>query len=123
MTTPDEVVALELQRLSAAFVAQLPAQVRAVEEEIKAWLDAPRDAGRFEVLSHRVHQLKGSGSTFGCPGVSSAARTLEQRLGAFRREIEKGRVPAPTGVESAMAALQNEAQRARMQSPDAEASP
>ena len=109
----DEIVARELARLSAAFVAQLGDQVQAVEAEMGAWLDVPGDDGRFEILSHRVHQLKGSGSTFGCPGVSRAARTLEECLGALRREIHSGRSPAPAAVESAMADLQSEARRAR----------
>ena len=121
MTTPDKIVALELERLSADFVSQLPAQLREVESEFAAWLDAPQDAARFEILSHKVHQLKGSGSTFGCPGVSQAARTLEKSLGAYRQEIDAGRQPAPEAVESALTSLQNEARRARAQSPDAEA--
>ena len=119
MSTPDDMVARELARLSATFVAQLPEQVSGVGDELAAWLHTPQDSGRYEVLSHKVHQLKGSGSTFGCPGISRAARTLEQCLGAFRREIEDGQVPAPAAVESAMAALQNEARRAQSDSPDA----
>jgi chemotaxis protein histidine kinase CheA len=95
MTTPDELVAVELARLSASFVAQLREQVQAVEDEMTAWLEAPRDVERFEILSHKVHQLKGSGSTFGCPGISRAA---------------------------AMTQLQIEARRARTQSRDPEAS-
>ena len=33
MTTPDEIVAMELARLSAAFVSQLPEQVQAVAQK------------------------------------------------------------------------------------------
>ena len=123
MPTPDEIVAAELQRLSAAFVAQLHEQVQAVEEEAMAWLSAPRDAGRYEVLSHRVHQLKGSGSTFGCPGISRAARMFERRIAEYRGELEAGRLPAAEDVEKAMAELQNEARRVRTQSRDPEGSP
>ena len=119
MSTPDDLVAGELARLSATFVAQLPDQVRGVGDDLAAWLHTPQDSGRYELLSHKVHQLKGSGSTFGCPGISSAARRLEQSLGAFRQDIEDGLEPAPAPVESAMAALQNEAKRAQSRSPDA----
>jgi chemotaxis protein histidine kinase CheA len=115
MTTPDELVAVELARLSASFVAQLREQVQAVEDEMTAWLEAPRDVERFEILrilSHKVHQLKGSGSTFGCPGISRAARALEQRLGTLRRKIDAGVLPTPGDVESAMTQLQIEARRA-----------
>ena len=116
MTTPDDIVAAELARLSADFVARLPEELQAVEDDVSAWLDAPRDPQRFEILSHRVHQLKGSGSTFGCPGISRAARTLEQRLGAYRRGIDAGQPPPAADVESAVQRLQNEVLRAREQS-------
>ena len=115
MSTPDEIVAKELARLSANFVAQLPQELRAVEVEVTAWLDAPRDRARYEVLAHRVHQLKGSGSTFGCPGISRAARTLEQCMSVLRCKIDAGQQPATADVESAIAQLQNEGRRAQTQ--------
>jgi chemotaxis protein histidine kinase CheA len=120
MTTPDELVAMELARLSANFVEQLPEQVRAVEDDVAAWLDAPRDAKRYEIVSHRVHQLKGSGSTFGCPGISRAARTLERHIGACRSDVVAGRPPAIAAVESAVEQLQNEATRVQTLSRDPE---
>lgn len=120
MTSPDELVAAELARLSTEFVARLPEQLRAVEDEVTAWLDAPEDPKRFEVVSHRVHQLKGSGSTFGCPGISRAARLLEERLGACRQDIDAGKPPVSRHVESALAQLHNEVVRARSPSPDPE---
>ena len=120
MTTPDELVARELARLSADFVEHLPEQIQAVEDDMTAWLSKPRDTERLEVLSHRVHQLKGSGSTFGCPGISRAARTLEQRIGACRSEIVAGRPPATAAVESAVEQLQNEATRVQTLSRDPE---
>ena len=97
MTTPDELVAMELARLSANFVEQLPEQVRAIESEVAGWLDAPRDAERYETVSHRVHQLKGAGSTFGCPSISRAARRLEQRIRVYRSDVDAGRPPAVAG--------------------------
>ena len=118
MTSPDELVAMELARLSANFLAHLPQELRAVEDEVAAWLDAPRDTRRFESLSHRVHQLKGSGSTFGCPGISLAARTLERRIGEYHREVDAGREPEVAVVESAVEQLQNEVRRAQTQSRD-----
>jgi chemotaxis protein histidine kinase CheA len=111
MPTPDELVARELARLSADFVEQLPQHMQAVENDMTAWLSQPQDTERLEVLSHRVHQLKGSGSTFGCPGISRAARMLERHIGACRGEIVAGRLPATAAVESAVEQLQNEATR------------
>ena len=42
MTTPDDIVAAELVRLSADFVARLPEELQAVQDGVSAWLDAPR---------------------------------------------------------------------------------
>ena len=120
MTTPDELVATELARLSASFVEQLPEQVRVVEREVAAWLRAPHDASRYETVSHRVHQLKGSGSTFGCPGISHAARKLERCIRRHRSDIDAGRPPASGAVESAVDRLHNEATRVQMPSRDPE---
>lgn len=120
MTTPDEIVARELARLSANFVEQLPAQIRVVEGEVTAWLDAPKDAELYASLRHRVHQLKGSGSTFGCPGISRAARRLERRIGMYQGDIDAGRTPAAAAVQSAMARLQVEGRRAQDSAPDPE---
>ena len=111
-------VAWELARLSADFVEQLPQHMQAVEDDMTAWLREPRDTERLEVLSYRVHQLKGSGSTFGCPGISRAARTLERHIRACRSEIVAGRSPATADVESAVEQLQNEATRAQTLSRD-----
>ena len=123
MTSPDELVAMELARLSANFRAQLPQELQAVEGDVAAWLDAPGDSRRLEILSHRVHQLKGSGSTFGCPGISLAARTLEKSIGEYHREVDAGGEPARAVIESAVAELQNEVRRTQTQSQDPEASP
>jgi chemotaxis protein histidine kinase CheA len=74
----------ELERLSAAFVEELPFRVQSVSDDMSAWLRAPNEDSLYERLSHKVHQLKGAGSTFGCPGISDAARVLEQRLADSR---------------------------------------
>ena len=74
----------ELERLSAEFVEELPSRVRSVGDDMRAWLSAPHEDSLYERLSHKVHQLKGAGSTFGCPGISEAARAFEQRLADCR---------------------------------------
>ena len=123
MPTPDEIVAQELARLSAEFVEQLPAQMQAVADDTLGWLSAPLDAARYEALSHRVHQLKGSASTFGCPGISREALVFERRIGDYRRELEAGRLPPREDVEAAMTRLLDAAGLAQKQSGDTEAGP
>ena len=51
---------------------------------MSAWLSAPEEDSLYERVSHKVHQLKGAGSTFGCPGITEAARALERRLADCR---------------------------------------
>jgi chemotaxis protein histidine kinase CheA len=74
-----------LERLSAAFVDELPFRVQSVSDDMNAWLSAPDEESLYERLSHKVHQLKGAGSTFGCPGITEAARALERRLADCRQ--------------------------------------
>jgi len=111
MNTPDNEFERELARLSAEFVERLPLQVRSVGDDLAAWLSLPRGAGLYERLSHKVHQLKGSGSTFGCPAISDAARALEQRLAELRAASREDVAPEYQDVETAMQQLQYEAAR------------
>jgi len=111
MTTTNDEFARELARLTAAFVAQLPQQVQILNDDLAAWLSASREAGLFDRLSHKVHQLKGSGSTFGCSGVSEAARVLEQRLAVLQSDATGAAASDLEKIEAAMRALRGEADR------------
>jgi chemotaxis protein histidine kinase CheA len=111
MISPDKEFERELARLSAEFVERLPVQVKSVGDDLAAWLSMPREAELYERLSHKVHQLKGAGSTFGCPEISDAARALEHKLAELRVASRGDVAPAPPDVETAMRQLQNEAAR------------
>lgn len=105
MTEAQREFERELERLSAEFVEELPFRVQSLSDDMAAWLSAPHEDSRYERLSHKVHQLKGAGSTFGCPGISELARALEQRLA----ECRAGSPPEKLSV--AMRLLQDEADR------------
>jgi len=111
MTAADEEFAREFARLAAAFVAQLPRLVQALSDDLVAGLSVPRDAALLERLSHKVHQLKGAGGTFGCSGISDSARALQQRLATLRSDATGGSASAMDEVEAAMEALRGEANR------------
>jgi len=114
MTTADEEFRREFTRLSAAFVAELPQRVQILSDDLAAWLSAPREALMFERLSHRVHQLKGAGSTFGCNGISNAAAVLEQHLAALHSAASSasgGTAVALEEIEAAIEALRDETNR------------
>ena len=93
----------EFERLSAAFVEDLPFRVQSVGDAVTAWLAAPDEEALFERLSHKVHQLKGAGSTFGCQGVSDAARSLEIELAEIRTvataDVERARRAAEAAIQ------------------------
>jgi chemotaxis protein histidine kinase CheA len=84
MSKADRKFERELERLSSVFVDELPFRVQSVNDDMSAWLSSPDEDSLFQRLSHKVHQLKGAGSTFGCPGITEAARSLEQRLADCR---------------------------------------
>jgi len=111
MTVADKEFERELALVSARFVAQLPRQVQVLSDDLVAWLSVPRDAALLKGLSHKVHQLKGAGSTFGCSGISDSAKELEQRLATFQSNATGGSAAAMDEVESAMEALRGEANR------------
>jgi chemotaxis protein histidine kinase CheA len=111
MITADEEFTQEFARLSAAFVAKLPQKIEVLSDDLVAWLSAPRDAALLDRLSHRVHQLRGAGSTFGCCGISDAARALEQYLAESRSDATGGSASTMDEVKAAMEALRDEANR------------
>lgn len=85
--TPEQEFEQELARLSAAFVAELPLKIQSVSDDMTAWLAMPQDSELYKRLAHKVHQLKGAGSTFGCPQISDAARALERDLSDIRTTV------------------------------------
>ena len=74
----------EFERLSAAFVEDLPFRVQSVGDAVTAWLAAPDEEALFERLSHKVHQLKGAGGDDeGAVGGSD----VERRVRGTSREM------------------------------------
>lgn len=111
MTALDREFEQELARLSAAFVAELPRKIQSVSDDITVWLTTPQESGLYERLSHKVHQLKGAGSTFGCPGISDAARALEQELADIQAATPASAGLARQEAAAAIRRLQDEAAR------------
>ena len=111
MTVADEEFAREFARLSATFVAQLPRQVQALSDDLGAYQATPHDAALFDTLSHKVHQLKGAGSTFGCSSISDLAMALEQCLATRQSNAADGSATDFDAVDAALEALRGEASR------------
>jgi len=84
----DEDLAEQLRRLRESYASALPAKLALVEQAFRSHQD--KDALR--TLRHLAHGLAGSGTTFGYPELSEAARrleiTVEAALEAARRLSE-----------------------------------
>jgi len=80
-----EALQAKLKTLSDAYAAQLPEKIRQIQQ---TWRDLPRDqfneAG-LETMHRMVHNLTGSGKTFGFARLSDAARSLEEEIGQLVR--------------------------------------
>ncbi len=72
-----------LKILSDAYAAQLPEKLQQVEQ---AWKQLPHGEWNeecFQSLHRMIHNLTGSGKTFGFPLLSEMARNLEEYLNEF----------------------------------------
>lgn len=82
----------QLEEFRREFHARLPERVSLLEGALKRWQQAPDDASLHEAVSE-AHKLAGSGSTFGVPALSDAARELEDAL-VRSRDAERSADPA-----------------------------
>jgi chemotaxis protein histidine kinase CheA len=83
MTARDDEARREMEDLRDAFAAELPTRVAAIGAQCHAFLRGDLDVTRTSALVRDVHSLAGSGTTFGRPDVSRAARRVEDVLKAL----------------------------------------
>lgn len=74
--------AARLAALQRDYLAQIPQQLAAIEEAWGRLVASDWAAGPARELHRLVHNLSGSGATFGVVELSTAARALEQQLQA-----------------------------------------
>jgi diguanylate cyclase (GGDEF)-like protein len=79
MANPGADLEEKLRALRATYLTQLPEKLRQIDE---VWdkLQADWNSESLHTLHRMVHSLTGSGTTFGMPEISEAARPLEQTL-------------------------------------------
>lgn len=73
----------QLEEFRRGFLSHLPERVSQLEGALKRWQQAS-DSGSLHEAVSAAHKLAGSGSTFGLPAISDAARALENALGQAR---------------------------------------
>ena len=74
--------AARLAALQRDYLAQLPQRLAAIEESWSRLATGSWEAGPARDLLRLVHNLTGSGATFGVAELSAAAREFEQQLQA-----------------------------------------
>ena len=97
MTDSDEYLQ-RARQLQQAYIAQLPATVEGL---VLAW-HSTRDSRQPAVLSDlkgRLHQLAGTGETFGFPAVTALSRSLEQALHRLLHQDDVGGADAATSID------------------------
>ena len=72
-----------LEKLRTDYVAQLPGTVAEMEDLWRRILAAEVPLAQLEKLERMAHSIAGSGTTFGLPEASRAARELEFFLDRF----------------------------------------
>jgi chemotaxis protein histidine kinase CheA len=105
----DDELKRTLTKLRTDYAARLPATVAQMEEIWRRLIAAEIAPLRLAELVRMAHSITGSGSTFGVPDASRAARDLELFLDPFAKS---GRLPGPAEqltVAALLAALRQAA--------------
>ena len=79
MSSPKELQE-KLKALSDGYAAQLPQRLRNIKQTYESITDTEWDKEGFNKLHHLVHNLTGSGKTFGFKMLSDAAHVFEEYL-------------------------------------------
>jgi chemotaxis protein histidine kinase CheA len=93
----DDELASTLAKLRADYAEQLPGTVAQMEDLWRRIVAAEIPPSRLTELTRMAHSIGGSGTTFGLPQASRAARDLELCLDRFG---QGGRLPDPAEQQS-----------------------
>jgi chemotaxis protein histidine kinase CheA len=98
----DDELKRTLAKLRADYADELPGTVAQMEALWRRLVAAEMPPLRLAELVRMAHSIAGSGTTFGLPGASRAARDLELFLVQFG---ESGRLPGPAEQKTVSALL------------------
>jgi len=80
MTDDRETVLDEMKTLRESYAAELPEKLSSIDDAWEAFDCGKGDPEQLESIYHMVHDLAGSGGTFGLKDLSIAARNLEMLI-------------------------------------------
>ncbi len=98
----DEELRQTLAKLRADYADQLPGTVAQMEDLWRGVVAAEIPPSRLAELTRMAHSIAGSGTTFGVPRASQAARDLESLLDQVG---DSGRLPGPAEQEAVSALI------------------
>ncbi|WP_026280630.1 diguanylate cyclase [Thioalkalivibrio sp. ALE9] len=84
-----------LAQLRARYLQHLPDELAALSSLQGRLAGKEQDREVLDELQQRLHKLAGSGGSFGCASLSTAARALEQRIGDWL-QVRELSLDAPT---------------------------
>ncbi len=77
---PSDKIALLLAGLREKYLAQLPAELAALEKLAHSLGGVEADRPLLDEIHQRLHKLTGTGGTYGFSDLSAQARVLENRV-------------------------------------------
>lgn len=86
MNDPIKVLEQQFERLAKGYASELPKRISGIETALQEFLAAPIASETMDRLRRHVHQLKGSGSTFGFDDITRVARAFEAVLDLLSRQ-------------------------------------
>ena len=98
----DDELTRTIAKLRTEYAGQLPGAVAQMEALWRRLVAAEIPLSRLAELTRMAHSITGSGTTFGLPGASRAARELELFLDQFG---QGARLPGPAEQKTVAALL------------------
>lgn len=82
----DDDAAGLMERMRQNYLAESSKKIENLNRLLDAWAGSPADMEVFKAFERAIHNLRGSGASYGVPRISEAARIYEGFLDWFRRE-------------------------------------
>ena len=72
-----------ISQLRQGYLAESSEKIESLGRLLEAWIAAPVDREAYLAFERAVHNLVGSGASYGCPRISDAAKLYESFLDWF----------------------------------------
>ena len=104
----------QYRRLQCEYRSKLPERMKRIDAAWDALSNGLWDAEQFSQFYRSVHNLVGTGKSFGFASVSDLAGQLDRILAGFLSELERPTPEQKLAIESCLLVLRNEVQKATL---------